>query len=54
MGFPQYKSLGVPGIRVAEYCVDAIWTLNTAAANSIYIPPMNWKEVVESTYSSCS
>ena len=37
----------MPGIRVAEHCVDAIWTLNTTAANSTYIPPMNWKEVAE-------
>ncbi|KZT06920.1 polyketide synthase [Laetiporus sulphureus 93-53] len=43
----KYKALGMSGMLVAEHCVDAIWTLNTSAANAVYIPSMNWKKVVE-------
>nr|ART89046.1 polyene polyketide synthase 1 [Agaricomycetes sp.] len=43
----KYKSLGMTGMRLAEHCVDAIWTLNTPAFNPIYIPPMNWSKVAE-------
>ncbi|KAF9237181.1 polyketide synthase [Melanogaster broomeanus] len=33
-------------IRVAQHCVDAIWTLNSDAYSSVYIPPTDWKEVM--------
>ncbi|KAF9237183.1 polyketide synthase [Melanogaster broomeanus] len=42
----KYKNLGMTGYRVAQHCVDAIWTLNSDAYNSVYIPPSDWKEVM--------
>ncbi|KAF9237192.1 hypothetical protein BU15DRAFT_76199 [Melanogaster broomeanus] len=42
----KYKNLGMTGYRVAQHCVDAIWTLNSDAYSSVYIPPTDWKEVM--------
>ncbi|KAF9242059.1 polyketide synthase [Melanogaster broomeanus] len=42
----KYKNLGMTGFRVAQHIVDAIWTLNSDAYNSVYIPPTEWKEVM--------
>ncbi|KAF9237177.1 polyketide synthase [Melanogaster broomeanus] len=43
----KYKNLGMMGYRVAQHCVDAIWTLNSDAYSSVYIPPTDWKEVMQ-------
>ncbi|KAF9244449.1 Alpha/Beta hydrolase protein [Melanogaster broomeanus] len=42
----KYKTFGMTGYRVAQHCVDAIWTLNSDAYSSVYIPPTDWKEVM--------
>ncbi|KAF9239507.1 hypothetical protein BU15DRAFT_74658 [Melanogaster broomeanus] len=44
--FDIYKKLGMTGYRVAQHCVDAIWTLNSDAYNSVYILPTEWKEII--------
>ncbi|KAJ3555439.1 hypothetical protein NM688_g2577 [Phlebia brevispora] len=45
----KYTSLGMTARRVAQHCVDAIWSLGLDPAErySLYIPPMDWKEVME-------
>ncbi|KAF9237180.1 polyketide synthase [Melanogaster broomeanus] len=42
----KYKTFGMTGYRVAQHCVDAIWTLNSDAYSPVYIPPTDWKEVM--------
>ncbi|KIJ60835.1 polyketide synthase [Hydnomerulius pinastri MD-312] len=43
----KYKSLGMTGYLVAQHCVNAIWTLNCDAYNPVYIPPTDWKEIMQ-------
>ncbi|KAF9237175.1 hypothetical protein BU15DRAFT_76182 [Melanogaster broomeanus] len=42
----KYKNLRMTGYRLAQHCVDAIWTLNSDAYSSVYIPPTDWKEII--------
>ncbi|KAL0572907.1 hypothetical protein V5O48_009054 [Marasmius crinis-equi] len=43
----KYKDLGMTGIKLAQHCIDAIWTIGTEAYNPVYIPATNWKRVLE-------
>ncbi|CCM06115.1 uncharacterized protein FIBRA_08364 [Fibroporia radiculosa] len=43
----KYKSLGMTGYLVAQHCVNAIWTLNSDAYNTVYIPPSDWSEIMQ-------
>ncbi|KIJ60886.1 polyketide synthase [Hydnomerulius pinastri MD-312] len=43
----KYKSLGMTGYLVAQHCVNAIWTLNCDAYSPVYIPPTDWKEIMQ-------
>ncbi|EPQ50300.1 polyketide synthase [Gloeophyllum trabeum ATCC 11539] len=43
----KFRDLGYSTLRVAEHCVDAIWTLNTPAYNPLYIPPLVWRGVMD-------
>ncbi|KAF9235665.1 polyketide synthase [Melanogaster broomeanus] len=42
----KYKNLGMPEYRVAQHCVNAIWTLNSDAYSPVYILPTDWKEIM--------
>ncbi|KAF9239502.1 polyketide synthase [Melanogaster broomeanus] len=42
----KYKDLRMTGYRLAQHCVDAIWTLNSDVYNSVYIPSTDWRKII--------
>ncbi|KAJ6535978.1 hypothetical protein DFH09DRAFT_1043015 [Mycena vulgaris] len=42
----KYKMLGMSVHQLALHCIDAIRTLENAERTSVYIPAMNWKNVI--------
>ncbi|KAK1215285.1 hypothetical protein PQX77_022103 [Marasmius sp. AFHP31] len=43
----KYKDLGMTSVKLAQHCVDAIWTIGTERYSPVYIPATNWKRVLD-------
>ncbi|KAI0917773.1 Type I Iterative Polyketide synthase (PKS) [Taiwanofungus camphoratus] len=43
----KYTKLGVTGIELAYHCIEAIRSIGTDKPITFYIPPMNWRQVIE-------